>query len=78
MEKPPNVILRILRADHPERVTAAALLVGCTCLGAASVILAVAAFGGKEVGAPMLAVTGAMGALIGYAYAKAKTAEAGP
>lgn len=64
-----------MRVDHPERVSAAALLIGCACLGATTIILAVAAYLGKEVSGSMVAACGALSALVGYSYGKAKTAE---
>ena len=74
----PNLLQRILRADYPERVSAMALLIGCASLGAAVVILALAGYGGKEVGGQQAAACTALGVLIGYAYGKAKVTETTP
>lgn len=75
MDEKPGLLLRLLRADQPERVTAAALLIGCGCLGAATVILSVSAHAGKEVSGPMVAACGALSGMIGYAYGRSKAAE---
>ena len=68
--KQPNILLRVLSADHPEQVTAVALLVGCACLGATCIVLAAAEYGGKNVGGSMTPAAGALGLMIGYAFGK--------
>ncbi len=77
LPKPPALLLRFLRSDHPERVSALVLLLAVLGLIAALVILAVAHAKGRDSAAAIASVCLCLSAVVGYAYRKSKELEGG-
>ena len=75
LPKPPGLLLRFLRSDHPERISALVLLLAVLGLVGALIVLAVAHLKGRDSAAAIASVCLCLSGVVGYAYRKGKEAE---